>query len=99
MNITCGRIFCCNLLLSEFLFVLCSWSYGVLLWEIESGGMLSYVDVFISSFVYIFVLSSSYIEFCLSFFISHCLVTLNYLPRVAMWSQCTLWPRVKLCPL
>ena len=84
MNITRGRIFCCNYLLSEFLFLLCSWSYGVLLWEIESGGMLSFRDVFIPSFVYTFVLSSSYVEFYFAFFISRCLVTLNYLPRVAL---------------
>ena len=74
MNITCGRIFCCNYLLSEFLFLLCSWSYGVLLWEIESGGMLSFRDVFIPSFVYTFVLSSSCVEFYFSFFISRCLL-------------------------
>ena len=74
MNITCGRIFCCNYLLSEFLLLLCSWSYGVLLWEIESGGTLSFRDVFIPSFVYTFVMSSSYVEFYFSFFISRCLL-------------------------
>ena len=73
--------------LSDFLFFLFSWSYGVLLWEIESGGMLSFRDVFIPSFVYTFVLSSSYVEFYFSFFISRCLVTLNYLPRVQFYAH------------
>jgi len=32
------------------------WSYGVLLWEMETGGVSSFLDVFLQSFLYLFKL-------------------------------------------
>ena len=66
-----------------YIILLCSWSYGVLLWEMETGGMSSFLGVFLHSFVYPFNLIALPLFSSLPLFD----VVLNYLPQVAMLFQ------------
>ena len=69
---------------SIYIILLCSWSYGVLLWEMETGGVSSFLDVFLQSFLYHFILIVLPLSSFLLLLNSICLLRL---PKVRMLLQ------------
>ena len=69
---------------SIYIILLCSWSYGVLLWEMETGGVSSFLEVFLQSFLYHFILIVLPLSSFLLLLNSICLLRL---PKVRMLLQ------------
>ena len=69
---------------SIYIILLCSWSYGVLLWEMETGGVSSFLGVFLQSFLSHFILIVLPLSSFLLLLNSICLLRL---PKVRMLLQ------------